>query len=110
MKLPYLENVMIPDTKLTKYLLNLEHDDGKSKAVFFIMMGFSLDKWELLRDVLLRHAQYDVTSTLQTSRGTHYVIEGVIETPSGRYPNIRTVWALEDNSIIPRLITAYPLK
>lgn len=82
MKLPYLENAMIPPSKITEYLLNLEHEDGKSKAVFFLMMGFSLGEWQLLRDVLLKHAQYDVVNTLQTTRGVHYVIEGIIETPS----------------------------
>ena len=110
MKLLYLENAMIPPSKITEYLLNLEHEDGKSKAVFFLMIGFSLEKWQLLRDVLLKHAQYDVVNTLQTTRGVHYVIEGIIETPIGKYPNIRTVWILEHESTLPRLITAYPLK
>ncbi|MDX2078415.1 MAG: hypothetical protein SFZ02_18425 [bacterium] len=110
MKLPYHENAMVHSSKVTEYLLNLDHKDGKSKATFFLMMGFSLDKWEILRDILLAHAQYDVTDTLQTTRGIHYVIEGSIETPIGKSPNIRTVWALEYESTIPRLITAYPLK
>lgn len=111
MKLPYRENATVAFAKVTHYLLNETHEDGKSKAAFFLHFGFSVARWETLRDALLAHAsECDVASVLNTSRGKHYAVEGALITPSGRKPRVRTVWMIEDNSESPRFITAYPLK
>jgi hypothetical protein len=54
MKLPYLENAYVPDSKVVRYLLNLEHKQGgKDKAVFFMRFGFTMDAWEVLRQALI---------------------------------------------------------
>jgi hypothetical protein len=91
--------------------LSETHEDGKHKAIFFTHFGFSVAEWETLSKALLAHAvDHEVTSTLDTQRGKHYVIEGDLQTPSGRSPLVRSVWAIDNNSTIPRLITAYPLK
>ncbi len=101
----------MPKAKITLYLLSEVHEDGKHKAAFFLRFGFFVAQWEVLRDALLAHtAQHEVASVLDTSRGKHYTIEGEVQTPSGRKPLVRSVWALEHNSDIPRFITAYPLK
>jgi hypothetical protein len=43
MKLPNLENAYVPEAKIVKYLLNLEHKQGgKDKAVFFMRCGLAL--------------------------------------------------------------------
>ena len=43
MKLPDLENAYVPEAKIVKYLLNLEHvRGGKDKAVFFMRFGFTI--------------------------------------------------------------------
>jgi hypothetical protein len=41
---------------------------------------------------------------------TNYTIEGVLETPDGRNPYVRTVWTVEIGSDAPRFVTAYPLQ
>lgn len=111
MKLPYVENAVIPEAKITRYLLNDEHSRGKDKAIFFMRFGFSLEQWQVLRDALLEHLQlHEVSSTLDTPEGVHYVIDGTLNTPDEREPNVRTVWAIDTDSEIPRFITAYPLK
>ena len=111
MKLPYHANATIAEAKITQYLLSETHEDGRSKATFFLRLGFSVAQWEMMRDALLAHgAEYEVASILDTTRGKHYTVEGELVTPSGSQPLIRTVWALETGSEIPRLITAYPLK
>jgi hypothetical protein len=111
MKLPQLENAVVAEAKITRYLLSEVHEDGKSKATFFLGFGFSVAQWEVMRDALLAHvAVHEVASVLDTSRGKHYTVEGEFQTPSGRNPQVRSVWALEHNSDRPRLITAYPLK
>jgi hypothetical protein len=111
MELPYRENAIVVEAKIILYLLNPAHEDGKSKAAFFLHFGFSVTQWEIMRDALLTHArEHEVASVLETSRNKHYAIEGELNTPSGKKPQVRTVWALEIGSEIPRFITAYPLK
>lgn len=111
MKLPYYEKAFVAQAKITDYLLSEAHEDGKTKAAFFLRFGFSVAQWEIMRDTLLKHAaEHEVASVLDTSRGKHYAVEGELTTPSGRSPRIRTIWALETDSETPRFITAYPLK
>ncbi len=112
MQLPYLEQAYIPEAKIVKYLLNLEHTGGgREKAIFFMHFGFTLEAWRQLEAALLAHAAtYEVVSTADTDDGVHYVIEGQIETPDGRNPAVRVVWALDKDSTAPRFITAYRLR
>jgi hypothetical protein len=94
-KLPNREEAIVPEAKITLYLLNTDHPRGKDKATFFSRFGFSGAQWEVLRDALLAHATvHEVASTLETPEGIHYAIEGAIDT----------------DSTTPRFITAYPVK
>jgi hypothetical protein len=109
MKLPQVERVRIEEKKLVEYLLNINHPEGQSKAVFFRQCGFQKSEWEALAAALRKHAQrHEVTETRRTGYGTHYVVEGKIETPDMERPFIRTVWIEEDDRP-PRLVTAHPL-
>lgn len=110
MKLPNAEAAVIPERKLTHYLLSETHEDGRGKAAFFRRMGFSLDHWqELSRALLTLAATNDVTQEAPTSFGTSLVVEGIMVTPSRRQPMIRTVWHLDAGSQVPRFVTAYPI-
>ncbi len=111
MKLPHLENAYVPEAKIVKYLLNLEHrQGGKDKAAFFMRFGFKIEAWEVLARALLAHAAaYDVASTMTLPDRVHYVIEGEIISPDGRNPQIRSVWVIETDSTAPRFVSAYPL-
>jgi hypothetical protein len=65
----------------------------------------------VLADALRQHAaDHEVVRVEDTPIGTLYVIEGVLLTPDGRAPMIRTVWFIEHGEDTPRLTTAYPLK
>lgn len=112
MKLPFVENAIVAEAKITKYLLNTDETGrGQEKAAFFTRFGFSVAQWSVMREALLRHATtIEVASIRETPEGIHYVTEGVLESPDGRNPYIRAVWALDTDSTVPRLITAYPLK
>jgi hypothetical protein len=111
MKLPNYSQAIIAENKITDYLLSESHPEGKDKAVFFSQFGFSVVLWEQLADALRQHAaEHEVASILATAHGTKYVVEGELSTPSGRKPKIRTVWLIEKQDEIARLITAYPLK
>jgi hypothetical protein len=111
MKLPNGDKAQVPQTKITKYLLSLAHEDGRSKANFFLHFGFSPDKWQELAAALQQHAQQQTVTTVETSPfGKRYIIEGTIKAPNGRTPFVRTIWFIEDGEETPRLVTAYPLR
>lgn len=110
MKLPNQERAVVAESKILKYLLDETHPRGKDKAVFFVSFGFSRDKWEELAKALLKHAAHEVASTLDTAEGIHYAVEGDLQTPDHRNPQVRSIWAIDRNSDHPRFITAYPLK
>jgi len=65
----------------------------------------------VLANALRRHAaENEVAKIEQTTFGTRYVVDGPLSTPSGRSVNVRVVWFVEHAEMIPRLVTAYPLK
>ena len=41
---------------------------------------------------------------IPSPHGVKYVLEGVVETPSGTAPRIRTIWILETGEENPRLV------
>ena len=109
MQLPNARNAVVPEAKITQYLLNFQHPKGKDKAEFFTRFGFSLAEWQILRDALLTHARvYEVTSTREVYDGTNYSLHGALSTPDGRNPLIRTVWIIREGQNIPSFVTAYP--
>lgn len=92
MKLPHLENAIVPAAKITDYLLSATHRDGRHKAAFFTRFGFAVDDWETLAAALLRHATEHEVAKIETSPfGTRYVIEGELHAPDGRAPALRVV-------------------
>ena len=111
MKLPNVEAAVVPQAKITDYLLSLTHESGKGKAGFFNRFGFSLEQWEALASALLLHAADNEVAKVEDSPfGKRYVIEGDMQTPDGRVPKVRAVWFIDNEQAIPRFVTAYPLK
>ena len=109
MKLPNREQAIVKESKIKDYLLSDTHVIGKTKAAFFNSVGYSLNEWQKLQKDLTKVAfQYDVNSEVTTEFGIKYTVDGVIESPSGKEINIRTVWIIDKNKNIPYLITAYP--
>jgi hypothetical protein len=108
MKLPNLENLLIPEHKITDYLLSDENSKGKS--AFFTSCGFTQTNWKELRHALQQHAiNHDVQLVSKTIYGTKYIIEAFMQIPDGRCLKIRSVWIIDTGTEIPRLVTAYPL-
>ena len=81
---------------------------GRSKARFFRRFGFTLEHWQDFADALLVHGRtHEVAGVEEGSHGLLYRVEGIIETPDGRNPYIRTVWQIDYGDDHPRLISAY---
>lgn len=109
MKLPNAAQAIVPQRKITDYLLSLTHRDGQSNARFFLRFGFMPEQWETFAQALRQHAiEHDVQQVEPSPFGTRYVIDGPLAAPDGRTPLVRVVWFTETNETIPRLVTAYP--
>ncbi len=92
MKLANYEEALVPERKITAYLLSTTHPDGSGKEKFFTAFGFSLDEWQRLATALVTHvADNDVTKVEDSPFGTRYVVEGTIISPDGRNPYLRSV-------------------
>jgi hypothetical protein len=111
MKLPNAEQVVVEREKIIGYLLNAAHRYGTSKARFFGEFGFHPTNWQALAQALREHGQrYEVTKVRETLFGPRYEVEGILRTPDGRTPRVRTVWQLDWGVLAPRLITAHPVE
>jgi hypothetical protein len=111
MLLPRSDHLRVDREKITDYLLSTSHPDGQAKAEFLKRFGFLPERWEVLAKALRKHgADLHIVTTVESSYGTRYAVDGVLETPDGRNPHMRTVWMLEKGGTTPRLITAHPLE
>jgi hypothetical protein len=110
MKLPNLDSLVVEQQKIEDYLLSKDNLTGRDKEVFFRIFGFERLDWKALADALREQARnHDIVTVRDTSHGRQYVVEGRLNTPSGRQPRVRAVWIVELGVNSPRLVTAYPL-
>lgn len=111
MRLPNAQKARVEKDKVVDYLLSETHPDGRSKAAFFLRFGFDRRLWHRLAEALRTHgAANEITRTETSAYGTRYTVDGIIETPDGRDPTIRTIWIIDNANSEPRLVTAYPLR
>ncbi len=111
MKLPHLENAVVPQAKVVDCLLSRTHPIGRHKAVFFEAFGFTTAGWQSLAEALLTHASdYELTTVEDSPFGKRYVIEGIMTMNDGRAILMRTVWFIDSGEDVPRFVTAYPIE
>ncbi len=110
MKLQKSEYAYIPLAKLLDYLLSETHPVGKSKAKYLRSLGFNEINVNLLKEGLLAIARLeDVKEAISSSHGVKYVIDGTLQTPTGVFIKLRTIWVIDKNMERPRFVTAYPI-
>lgn len=108
MPIPDAEQAVVTAEKVRDYLLNLEHPDGGSKAVWFHSFGYTRDECQVLADDLMAIARdCDKFDTETTQFGIKYKAAGSVGRPNYRPGRVLTVWIVEDDDP-PRLVTAYP--
>ena len=111
MRLPNADQAIVDESKVVEYLLSTSHPEGQSKAAFFSTFGFRADRWKTLARALREHGTAgEVTGVSRSRYGTRYNVDGPVETPNGRKPQVRTVWIVDSERGAPRLVTAYPLR
>jgi hypothetical protein len=109
MKLPNAERAIVEDEKIRDYLLSLEHPVGRSKARFFISLGFARHRWQELQQALLDLAQNEEAELGPATKfGQKYVVRGMIQGPTGRTAMVRSAWIILQGEDAPRFVTAYP--
>jgi len=110
-KLPNFGHAVVPQEKITKYLLSPVHPRGRWKAQFFKNVGFSRVERDALVAALLQHvADHQVKKVEDSHFGIRYTVEGAMEAPDGRAPVVRSIWFIRTGDTVPRLVTAYPLE
>ena len=110
MKLPNNKNALISRAKLIEYLLSETHPVGSAKAKFFRGLGFNESNVSQLEKSLLKIVKTNkVINIREFVYGTNYVIEGIINGPTGKAVNIATVWFAKHKKSRPSFVTAYPV-
>ena len=109
MNLPNADRVIVDPAKVRDYLLSAVHPVGRFKAAFFTALGYSGERWELLRDDILTLARTGTALPGQPSPyGRKFELDGILNGPSGRSAAVRTVWILFPEEQSPRFVTAFP--
>jgi hypothetical protein len=109
MSLPNAEGAIVDAAKIRDYLLSTAHPVGRFKAAFFVSLGYSADRWEVLRDDILALARTGVAAPGEPSPyGRKFELDGILTGPSGRSAAVGTVWVLRTGEQFPRFVTAFP--
>jgi len=83
--------------------------DAAGKAAFFMRQGFTVEAWEIFEDALRGlAASGSFTMRMDSPHGTKYIVDGLLTTPVGKTPLVRTIWIVDQGGKHPRLVTAYP--
>ena len=108
-RVPNAAFAVVEPAKISSYLLVESHPEGGPKAVFFKRFGFDLNNSQALVSALLMHvATHPVTRVRVTIFGAKYEVTGPLLAPDGRLPKVKSVWAIDHGTSIPRFITAFP--
>lgn len=99
----------VPEAKLTKYLLNLDHEKGAPKAQFFRdTLNIVKEDWRYLADQLSQAAAISDFYRLEvTGYGIMHGAQVLITGRNGRKAVIETGWKLEATGPA-HFVTAYP--
>lgn len=109
MKLPDAGKAIIERNKIERYLLDVDHPQGGTKARLLLSMGYDAHDWSQLEsDLRKSHRKEDVVVVKTTSWGTRYELVGPLAGPSGDTVLFRSVWQIDLGTNTPRLITMYP--
>lgn len=102
-----IEDIIVEEKKITDYLLNDKHPDGRNKAELFTKNGF--DQESFFKALVEHLKNNDIMNVEDLSFGKKYVTEGSIDAPNGKKVYLRTVWIVYFEKKFIKLVTAYPI-
>jgi len=103
------EAAVIEPAKLRDYLLSLDHPDGRAKARYLALLGYTRERWEqLARDLRQQILPLEARLTGESRWGAKYEILGVLTGPNGRAAAVRSIWIVLHGETRPRLVTLVP--
>ena len=110
MKLSATQAVIAPE-KLRDYVLSPTHPDGRAKAAYLALLGYTQADWgrldaDLREQILTRDAQ----PAKPSAYGQKYEILGPLTGPNGSTAWVRTIWMILRDGTVPRLVTIVPLE
>ena len=109
MKLPNGDKAIIGREKIVRYLLDVDHPQGGSKARLLVALGYAAANWqELEADLRSMHITDEVVAETNTIWGIRYEIVAPLTGPLGDTVLFRSVWQIDLGTDAPRLITIYP--
>ena len=89
MKIPF--DAIIPEPKLTKYLLVFKPRNDKSK--FLAQAGFTLENWQALKTAIENLIQsVEAVEDDQNEYGTFYRVEGELIGTNNVKLSVTTIW------------------
>ena len=92
-RLPNADKAVIDSEKIRGYVLSPTHPVGRFKYALFARFGYSVEKWSRFELSLRKLIESkDVAAVEETAYGRKYVVEGPVETPSGKMLELVTVW------------------
>jgi hypothetical protein len=103
-------SAVIAETKLKKYLLVWRDADDKSK--FLAQAGYTLENWQQLEaDLRSQILPLEAVPSDEPNRfGDVYKIQGVLCGVNGIGLAVVTIWMIEYETKVTKLITLYPDK
>ena len=102
--------LVIDPNKISLYLLNLNHQDGRSKAKLFLGWGFHPSRGKELEKALIEHARPAHLRKVDhsSSYGPRFIFVGPMRAPNGKTPDVTSVWEVLDGTSFGKFITAHP--
>jgi hypothetical protein len=100
------QNAVIPEAKLTKYLLVWKQKDDKSG--FLAQAGYTLNNWQQLERDLRGLLANEAILDRETPFGNIYKVEGVLVGYNGVILEVATFWMVDSLSNETRFITLLP--
>jgi hypothetical protein len=105
MKIPV--DAIIPEVKLTKYLLVYKPRNDKSQ--FLAQAGFTLDNWQVLKTAIQQLNQSVEAKADRTDEyGTFYNVNGELQGVNGINLSVVTIWLERKSDSKFQFITLVP--
>ena len=101
MLLPFAEYATVDIGKLRDYCLNPNHEAGKQKA-----RVFADDARDFAARILIAVKENDAVAGVENEYGKRYTVDFAYEN-GDKAAVVRSVWIIEPDSKVPRLITCY---